>query len=82
MNLEHDVFLNGVVKASQGSPLHVDYIGVYNVKIGVGNSDGVIQSKVNYNELANKNLGEDDKELLQAQEQVCNEKLFVELERK
>jgi len=37
MNLTHDVFLNGVAKASQGFPFHVvDYTNVYNGKIGVG----------------------------------------------
>jgi len=40
----------------------------------------VIQSKANYNELVDKDLGEDEKELLQVEEQTHNEKLFVELE--
>jgi hypothetical protein len=81
MNLKHDVFLNGFAKASQGSPFHViDYISVYNGEIRVGNGDGVIQSKVGYNKLDDKDLGEDEKKLLQVEEQACNEKLFVELE--
>jgi hypothetical protein len=63
------IFFNEFAKASQGSPLHVaDYISVYNGEIGVGNGDGVIQSKVDYNELANKDLGEDEEELLQVEE--------------
>jgi hypothetical protein len=40
----------------------------------------VIQFKASYSELVDKDLGEDEEELLQAQEQACNEKLFVELE--
>jgi len=81
MNLEHDVLLNGVTKTSQGSPLHVvDYTNVYSGEIRVSNGDGVIQSKVDYNELPNRNLGEDEEELLQLEEQACNETLFVELE--
>jgi hypothetical protein len=76
MNLEHDVLLNGVAKASQGSPLHVvDYTSVYNGEIGVGSGDGVIQFKVCYNELVDKDLGEDQEELLQAEKQACNEEL-------
>jgi hypothetical protein len=72
--------LNGVAKTSQGFPLHVvDYTSVYNGEIGVGNGDGVIQSKVGYSELVDINLGENQKELLQAEEQACNENLFVEL---
>jgi hypothetical protein len=63
MDLEHDVLLNGVAKASQGSPLHVvDYTNVYNGEIGVGSGDGVIQSKVGYSELVNRDLGEDEEE--------------------
>jgi hypothetical protein len=43
MDLKHDIFLNGVVEASQGSPFHVvDYTCVCNGEIGVGNDDGVI----------------------------------------
>jgi len=78
MNLEHDVFFNGVAKASQGSPFHVvDYTNVYNGEIGVGNGDGVILFKVGYSELVDKYLGEDRKKLLQVEKQACNEKLFV-----
>jgi hypothetical protein len=40
----------------------------------------VIQSKANYNELADKDLGEDKDELLQVEKQARNEELFVELE--
>ncbi len=40
----------------------------------------MIQSKVGYNELANRDFGEDEEEFLQVEEQACNEKLFVELE--
>jgi hypothetical protein len=75
MNLKHDVFFNGAIEVSQGFPLHVSNctsvcsgeIGVGNGSGGVGNGDDVIQSKVGYNELANKDLGEDE-ELLQAKE--------------
>jgi len=41
----------------------------------------VIQSKANYNELADRDLGEDKEELLQVEKQACNEELFVELDR-
>jgi hypothetical protein len=41
----------------------------------------VIQSKASYSELVDRDLGEDEEELLQAEEQACNEELFVELER-
>jgi hypothetical protein len=78
MNLEHDCFfLNGAIELSQGSLLHVaNYTSVCNGKVGVGNGggggvgsgDNVIQFKVDYNELANKDLGEDEEELLQAKE--------------
>jgi hypothetical protein len=47
---------------------------------GVGKGDCVIQSKARYSELVDKNLGEDEEEILQAKKQACNEKLFVELE--
>jgi hypothetical protein len=40
----------------------------------------VIQSKANYNELANIDLGENKDELLQVEKQARNEELFVELE--
>jgi hypothetical protein len=54
-------FLMGLQKASQGSPLHVvNYTSVYNGEIWVGNGDGVIQFKVGYNELVDKDLGEDE----------------------
>jgi hypothetical protein len=64
--------LNGVVKVSQGSPLHVvDYTNVYNGEVGVGNGNvGVgsgndaIQSKVGYSKLAERDLGEDKEEFL------------------
>ncbi len=73
MNLQHDILLNGVAKASQGSPLHVvncsgvcsGEVGVGSGNGGVGNGDDVIQSKANYNELTNKDLGEDKERLLQ-----------------
>jgi hypothetical protein len=81
MDLEHDTFLNGVVEASQGFLFHVvDCIGVCNGEVGVGNGDGVIQSKINYNELVDKDFGVDEEELLQVEEHARNEKLFVELE--
>jgi len=72
MNLQHDFLLNGAVKASQGAPLHVvDYSNVYSGEVGVGSGNGragsgddLIQSKPNYNELANRDLGEDKEELL------------------
>jgi hypothetical protein len=60
------IFFNGAIEVSQGSPLHVaNYTSVCSGEVGVGNGDDVIQSKVGYNELANKYLGEDE-ELLQA----------------
>jgi hypothetical protein len=41
MNLEHDIFLNGVVKISQCSPLHVvDYTCVCNGEVRVGSGGG------------------------------------------
>jgi hypothetical protein len=40
----------------------------------------VIQSKANYNELVDKDLGEDKEELLQVEKHAHNEELFVELE--
>jgi len=40
----------------------------------------VIQSKVGYNELVDRDLGEDEEELIQVEERACNEKLFMELE--
>jgi len=40
----------------------------------------VIQFKVGYNELANRDLGENEEKFLQVEEQACNGKLFVELE--
>jgi hypothetical protein len=72
MNLEHDVFLNVVVKASQGFIFHVvDYTSVCNGEVGVGNGsdgigsgDSVIQSKASYNELVDRNLGEDEKRVV------------------
>jgi hypothetical protein len=72
MNLQHDFLLNGDVKASQGTPLHVaNYSHVCSGEVGVGSGNGragsgddVIQSKANYNELANRDLGENKEELL------------------
>jgi len=80
--------LNGAVKASQDFPLHVaNYTSVCNGEVGVGSgSDGigsgdcVIQFKANYSELVDINFGEDEKELLQVEEQAHNEELFVQLE--
>jgi len=40
----------------------------------------VIQSKASYNELVDRDLGEDEEKLLQAEEHARNEK-FMELER-
>ncbi len=40
----------------------------------------MIQSKANYNELADKDLGEDKEKLLEVEKHAHNEKLFVELE--
>jgi hypothetical protein len=40
----------------------------------------VIQSKVGYSKLAEKDLGEDKEEFSKIEEHACNEKLFVELE--
>ncbi len=71
MNLKHDFFFNGVTKASQGSLLHVvDCTSVYSGEVGVGsgsgvgNGDGVIQFKVGYNKLVERDLGEDKEEFL------------------
>jgi hypothetical protein len=52
--------LNGAAEASQGSFFHVvECTCVYNGEIGVrSGSDGVIQSKANYSELVDKDLGE------------------------
>ncbi len=74
--------MNGAIEASQGSLLHVvECTCVYNGEVGVGSgSDGVIQSKANYSELIDKDLGEDEEELLQAEKQAHNEELFMELE--
>jgi hypothetical protein len=65
MNLEHDIFLNGVVETSQGSPLHVanctcvcnGEVKVGSSSGGVGSGDDVIQSEASYNELVDKDLG-------------------------
>jgi hypothetical protein len=68
MNLEHDVFLNGVAKVSQGFLLHVvDCTSVSNGEVGVGSGDGVIQSVAGYNKLVERDLGEDEKNLLQVE---------------
>jgi len=41
MELEHDIFLNGVIEASQGFPLHVvNCICVCNGEVGVGSANG------------------------------------------
>jgi hypothetical protein len=37
----------------------------------------VIQSKVGYSELADRDLGEDEEELLQAEKQACNEECKI-----
>jgi hypothetical protein len=61
--------LSGVAKASQGSPLHVaNYTSVYNGEIGVGSGDGVIQSKIGYSKVVNKDLSEGEEKFLQADE--------------
>jgi hypothetical protein len=67
-------FYNGVVEASQGSLLHVvDCTCVCNGEVGVGSGDGVIQFKASCSELVDKDLGEDEEELLNVQHQFLYE---------
>jgi hypothetical protein len=49
MNLEHDIFFNGAIETSQGSPLHVvDCTNVCNgeIRVGSGSCGVALQQKV------------------------------------
>ncbi len=61
--------MNGVAKVSQGFFLYVvNCTSVSNGEVGVGSGDDVIQFEAGYNELAKKDLGENEKKLLQVEE--------------
>jgi hypothetical protein len=56
-------------KSSQGFFLHVaDCTSVSNGEVGVKSGDSVIQFEAGYNELTKKDLGENEKKLLQVEE--------------